>query len=361
MKTVGISTITVILPNTYFQMCMHSRALAINFPNWFYFASALLFSDKSFQDNIYSKSELEASKIGHEEPPSSSAARYIAWILNPVSNSHQDLLADLLVKISKPMSFIRLVSGSHEKKTTSDRKVLKKFKICDKDYNTHSEQYDCQTVALWLKELKSVYVTYWSKTAQSFASSDTKASYDLTMQKNTLFRRIPLGILLGCLNYLDEGVCELLLHYATTDRISQSRTIESSSLEKMKCDIEGKKDIIVHIGEYTKEEAIAGACLVFSLTDTVESMYASSLFKTEEAGVNFICQVKMSIGKYLIKCIERLIQLKIYEDGNQLVVDLCERLNQWRHQGQRVLDIHKVLDDLVDVLSHNLSSFLGDL
>lgn len=343
MKTVGISTITVLLPNTYFQMYMHSRALAINFPNWFYFASALLFSDKSFQDNIFSKCMLEPSRIGYEGPPSA-AARYIAWILNPVSRSHQDLLADFLVKISKPMAFKQF--GSDSLKKTASNKILKKPKVCDKEYHTHPEQYDCQSIALWLKELKSVYMTYWSKTATRSMSCDTKSSCDLSMRQNTLFRRIPLGLLLGYLNSLDEGACELLLHYAATDRISLLRAIETSTSKKMKCDSD----------DYTKEEAVAGACLVFKLTDIVESMSAS-LFETEEAGVNFICQVKMKVGIFLTKCIKRQIQLKIYEDGNQLVIDLCERLTQWMHQGYRVLEIHKDLDDLINVLSHKLSSF----
>lgn len=354
MKTIGMSTISVLPPNTYRLMCMHSRALAINFPNWFYFASALLFSDKSFQDNIYSKFILGASKIDYEEPPSSTAARYIAWILNPVSKSHQDLLADYLVKISKPMAFKQSGSGTREKKTAIDRNILKKLKICNKEYNTHPDQYDCQTIALWLKELKSIYMMYQSKTARSSASCDTKSYREFSMQQNALFRRIPLGILLGSLNYLDVGACELLLHFATTDGIFQSREVESSSLKKMKSNHEGQKEIIELVDDYTREEAIRGVCLVFSLTEIVESM-STSLFETEEAGVNFICQMKMCVGKYLIKCIKKLIQLKIYEDQNQLVVDLCERLNQWTHQGQLVLDIDKDLDDLINVLSHKLS------
>ncbi|XP_062091026.1 uncharacterized protein LOC133797210 [Humulus lupulus] len=317
-------------------------ALAINFPNWFYFASALLFSDKSFQDNIFSKCIMEASKIGYEESHFSAAARYIAWILNPVSKFHQDLLADLLVKISKSMAFKQFGSGLQEKKTGSVRKILKKPKNCNK-YNTYSEQYDCQLVTLWLKEFKSLSVKYW-----------TKSSCDLSMRKNTLFRRIPLGILLGCLNYLDEDVCELLLHYAATDRIPQSRKIETSSLKNMKPDNEECKEIIVRIDNYTKEEAIAGASLVFSITDIVESMSAS-LYETEDAGVDFICLVKMRVGKFLTKCIKRQIQLKIDEDRNQLEMNLCERLKQWIHQGHRVLDINNYVDDLIKVLSNESS------
>lgn len=332
---------------------VHSRALAINFPNWFYFASALLFSEKSFQDNVYSKCMLEAPKIGkaqYEESPSSAAAKYIAWILNPVSKSDHDVLADYLVKISKALASKQFGSGILEKKTAYDRKMLKKPKFCNVEYNSHPKRYDCQTIGLWLEEFRSVYKMYRNKTAQSSESCDTKSSYDHSMQQNSLLRRITLGILLGCLNYIDEDACDLLLHYATTDRVFHSRETKSSSLKKMKRYHEGKKGIIAWIDGYNKEEAVAGACLVFSLTNIVESMSAS-LFETEEAGSDFIFQVKMMVGKYLIKCIKRQIQLNINEDGNLLVMDLCQRLKQWRHQGQRELEIHKELDYLINVLS----------
>lgn len=336
---------------------MHIRALAINFPNWFYFASALLFSKNSFQDNIYPKCISEASNIGnmHNEESPPAAARYIAWILNPLSKSNQDLLTNSLVKISKLLASKQFGSGIYEKKTAYDGKMLKKPKFCDKEYKNDTERYDCQIIALWLKEFKSVYTAYWNKISKSSASCDTKFSCDHSMQQNALFRRITLGILLGRLNYIDEDACELLLHYATTDRVLDSRETKTSSLKKVKCNHEGKKDVIVWIDEYNKEESVAGACLVFNLTDTVESMSAT-LFETEEAGLDFICQVKMKVSKYLVKCIQRQIQLKIDEDGNVLVMDLCQRLKQWRHQGRIVLEIHKELDDLINILSHKLSS-----
>lgn len=355
MKTNGMNT-AILPPNTYFHM--HSRSLAINFPKWFYFASALLFSENSFLDNIYSNCISEASGIGktcYGESPSSAAARYIAWILDPVSKSNQDLLAEYLVKISKALASKQFGSGIRKKKPAYDRKMLKKPEVCNKEYNTHPERYHCETIALWVKEFKSVYAVYRNKTAKSSESCDTKSSCDHTMQQNALFRRITFGILLGHLNYIEEDACDLLLHYATTDRVFQSREIKASSLKKLKCNHAGKKDIFLWIDEYNKEEAVAGACLVFSLTDIVESMSAS-LFETEEAGLNFICQVKMMVGKYLIRCTQRQIQLKIDEDGNLLVMDLCQRLKQWRHQGQGVLEIHKELDDLINVLRQKLSS-----
>ncbi|KAK9275328.1 hypothetical protein L1049_022592 [Liquidambar formosana] len=80
-----------------------SWAMAMNFPDWFLFASVLLFPEKTFQDSFNSKCTLGAvnTEQAHDvKPPSScgSAASYIAWILSPISQSHQDLLGDLLTK-----------------------------------------------------------------------------------------------------------------------------------------------------------------------------------------------------------------------------------------------------------------------
>ncbi|KAF3439602.1 hypothetical protein FNV43_RR17880 [Rhamnella rubrinervis] len=330
-------------------------ALAITFPNWFYYASTLLFSEKSFQDRIHSGCTLGASGIeqAHNEelPCSVSAARYIAWILSPVSKNDQDLLADDLMKISKSWTRKQFSSGTYEKKKASSQKILKKPKFCD-EYDTPTE-YDCQTVALWLKDFKNINMMYWNETAKSSASCDTKASSDLSLQQNALLRRIPLGILLGCSNHMDEYGCELLLQYATSDRIFLSREIKTNSSAHRSLNYKMWKDA-TWTDEFNKTEAVAGARLVFCVTDIVESMSAS-LFEAEEAGVDFILRVKRSTGKYLIRCIRRLIQLKVDEDGNLLVMDLCRRLKQWRHQGQEVLEIQTDLDHVISILSHKVS------
>lgn len=351
----ALTSVSILQPKTYLQM-LHSRALAITFPDWFYFASTLLFSEKSFQDRIHSGCTLGASGIeqAHNEELacSISAARYIAWILSPVSKFHWDLLADNLVKISKSWTSKQFGSGTYEKKKASSRKILKKPKLCD-EYNTTLREYDGQTVALWLKDFKNINMMYWNETVKSSASCDTKASSNLSLQQNALLRRIPLGILLGCSNHIDEDGCELLLQYATSDRIFLSRETKTNSSEQRILNYKVWKDA-TWTDEFNKTEAVAGACLVFRATDIVESMSAS-LFEAEEAGGDFILRVKRRTGKYLIRCIRRLIQLKIDEDGNLLVMDLCRRLKQWRHQGQEVLEIQTDLDDVISILSHKVS------
>ncbi|KAK3210503.1 hypothetical protein Dsin_015209 [Dipteronia sinensis] len=123
------------------------RALAICFPDWFYFAYVLLFSKKSFQENFHSKYTLEAPKIGMQdiEPVTVAAAKYISWILSPMSKSKQDLLVDLLTKISKAWT-IKQVGSGEKHKDAEYRNKPKKPKFHE------NEDYTCQTIGLWLKD-----------------------------------------------------------------------------------------------------------------------------------------------------------------------------------------------------------------
>lgn len=340
---------------TYLQM-LHTRGLAISFPDWFYFASALLFSQDNHQSKITSICTLEVSndrKTHDEELSLISAAKYIAWILSPLSKSHQDLLADNLIKMSKSWRSKQFDPGTHEKKTTSNQKALKKPKYCEED--TPPREYNCKTITLFINEVKYMYSSCSERTRENIYGPHNGKLSNSTQQRNTLFRRIPLGILLGCLEYIDENGCELLLHYAATDRILQSRETSTSCLNHLKWKPEGQKDALMQTDECNVEDAVAGACLLFSLTDIVERMSAS-LFDTEAAGIEFISQLKMKSGKYLTKCVKRLIQLKVDEDDHLLVMDLIRRLKQWRYQGQKDLEVLKDLDDIISILSHKLSS-----
>lgn len=352
----AFTPVSILPPKAYLQM-LHSRALAINFPNWFYFASALLFSENFFQNINHSECTLGASRVGQthdEEPhPSIAAARHIAWILSPVSKHQQDLLADCLVKISESWASKQFGSGTYEKKTASNHKILKKLKFSDKKYDTSGRECGCQTVALWLKEFKNIDMVYWKGSAKSYNSCDTKAFCNLGQQQNTLLRRLPLGILLGCLDQMGKDGCELLLHYATCGRIFQLRETKTSRLDNDRCSDELQKSA-TWTDECNENEAVAGACLVFGLTDMVESMCAS-LFETEEAAEDYMYQVKRRTGGYLIKCIKRHIQLNVDADGNLLVMDLCQRLKKWRHQGKEVLEIQEDVDDIISNLCHILS------
>lgn len=337
---------------------MAGRALAINFPGWFYFASILLFSEKGVQEKFHSKCTLEAPKIGqtHEmEPVSAAAATYIAWILSPNEKSEQELLAEYLNKIAEAWTLKLFGSSKNHKEESCPLKKLKKPKFHEnkEDYTSNNE-YDCQMIGRWLEDVQSIYKLYSAKAVENRASCEARRSHGFNLQRSMLFRQIPLGILVGYSNCIKEEGCELLLHSAATGRIIQIRDANSSGLKHGCRSSLLKEDSLMWPLELSKREAIAGACLVFGLTDIIESMSAS-LAGTEERASDFICQVKLKTGKYLIKCIKRLIQLSIDEDGVEMLMDLSSRLVQWRHQGKDVVQFDKDLNEVINALSNKLS------
>lgn len=336
---------------------MNGRALAINFPGWFYFASILLFSDKGVQEKFHSKCTIGAPKVGqiHEMEALSAAARYIAWILSPNDKSEQGLLVEYLNKIAEAWTLKLFGSSENHKEESWHLKKLKKPKFHEnKEDYTSKNEYDCQMIGLWLEEVQSMYKQYSAKAVENWASCEARRSYGFNLQRSMLFRQIPLGILVGYSNCIEEEGCELLLHSAATGRIIKFRDANSSGLKRGSWTSLSKEDSVMLPLEFSKKEAIAGACLVFGLTDISESMF-TSLAETEERASDFICQMKLKTGKYLIKCVKRLIQLSIDKDGVEMLMDLSSRLVRWRHQGQEVVEFDKDLKEVINVLSNKLS------
>ncbi|XVE54092.1 hypothetical protein DITRI_Ditri03aG0053900 [Diplodiscus trichospermus] len=334
-------------------------ALAVDFPDWFYFASILLFSEKSLQKNSQSQCTSEAPKVGEKQDKellSTSAARYIAWILSPISKSNQGLLVDFLTKISESWALKQFGLAMHNNEAATFKKKLKKPKLHDKreDYAL-AKEYDCQTIGIWLNEIENTYLQYAANaTINSSGSSDSNASNVLSLHQNVLLRRIPLGILIGSPNCITDDGCEVLLHYAATGRIFQPRETMTAGLRLVKQNSE-RQDLNTWMEKCSERDVLAGACLVFSLTDAVDNISAS-LFETEECGLDFIYQVKLKAGKYLLKCSKRLSQLNIDKDGDLMLRDLYSKLRRWRHQGQEILQLEKDIDDVIDDLSQKLSS-----
>ncbi|OAY53916.1 hypothetical protein MANES_03G033600v8 [Manihot esculenta] len=285
-------------------------ALVICFPDWFYFASGLLFSNNCYQNNCQLNCLLEAPNSIMEQP-AVSAASFIAWILSPNSKPHQDLLFEGLTRMSECWS----------------RKQI--------DSDVHENEYGCQVIGLWLNEFHRV-MKYGVESTDKSSNCEAE-SYYFVLQNSMLFRRITLGVLIGCPSYVKEDGFELLLHYAATGRVLHL----TSNNARMK-----------HVDEFNRKEAVAGACLIFSLTDIVERISASS-FENEKSGLDIICQVKLGASKYLIKCMKKLIEPNIFED-NKMLVDLHDRLERWRHQGQEMLELDKDLDDTIKGLSNEL-------
>ncbi|KAG2718177.1 hypothetical protein I3760_03G207800 [Carya illinoinensis] len=335
-----------------------SWALAINFPDWFYFASVLLFTEEHLPEYFHSKFKLVTAKIGEthdmEPPYSAAAARYIGWILSPTSKYHQDMLVPSLTKISDSWMPKQFGSVSRDKDPVCYNEKPKRPNLGENRDHTLTKVRDCQTIGLWLKEFQDIGMWYWNETVNSQVSCEEKSPNGLNFQQNVLFRRIPLGALIGCSNNIDEDGCQMLLHYAATGRILQSVETKCTKLKHAKWSSVEWEESVRWTDKCNKREAVAGACLVFSLTDTVESM-SDLLFDSEESGLQFISRFKLRACKYLINCIKKLIQLTIDEDVVMLM-DLSSRLAKWRHQGQELSQVDRDLDGVINSLSHKLSS-----
>lgn len=333
---------------------LSNRAMVMNFPDWFYFACVLLFSARSFRDSFpstFTLGDVKNQKSLEEGALCSAAARYIAWILDPISKSHQDMLAEYLTKIAGSFTPKQFGSDKHNKAASSYNTKLKKPKVQD-DIKGYLKEYDFQIIQLWLKEFQEVYIRYSNSTVNS--SSEAKAAQAIRLGQNVFFRRISLGILIGCSDQINEDGCELLLHYTATGTIFQSTNTQSVGLRHKRRNSELQEGFIKWIENCNRKEAEKGACLVFHLTDVTENMLAS-LCETEESEVDFICRVKSRAGKYLVKCVRRLLQLKVHEDV-LMKRDLHNRLVRWRQQGKDVLHGYKDLDEVIDAMSNTLSS-----
>ncbi|KAM7512978.1 hypothetical protein LguiB_011853 [Lonicera macranthoides] len=290
-------------------------SMVINFPDWFCYASVLLFSDIFHFKCAF----------GPVETDQSAAARYIAWVLNPINESLQGLLADSLKKISN--SYLLEKFDPNKNSKVIFKKKLKKPK--------EDRQLDgCETIRIWLKDFQEMYIKYYNRI---YEKPNTFNGFGI--KRNVLFRRIPLGIVIGFCEHVDEEGCEVLLHYTATGTIFQSKC--ESTTWAINCN---------------RKEAVEGACIVFNLTDVAERM-ADSIFDSEESGVDFICRIKLRVGKYLIKCLKKLLKLIIDQDDEFVMLrDLHNRLLRWKHQGKDVFMGNKDMDDANYAMRSMLSS-----
>lgn len=219
-------------------------AIAINFPDWFYFAAFLL-SGNSF-GNLHQTSSW-----------------YISWILNPLT---EESLSGMLVKNLSKKSVINL-----------------------------------STIKLWLEK---------------FQDGKTK--------KNVMFRRIILGVLIGCYSSINEDGFELLLHYVATGSTESQHG--------------GLKQVVECV------------CVVFKLTDLAERM-SDSIYESRELAVDFICEIKLRVFKYLIKCVDKLVRFQVDKSNGFLFKDLHRRMLVWRHLGKDVFNGYKDLDNTIRMIA----------
>ncbi|CAN8254136.1 unnamed protein product [Cochlearia groenlandica] len=310
-------------------------ALAINFPEWFYFASAMLFSEGKSLEDIHHKYTLQMADCRQAcdvEGLSVGSATYIAWILNPVSRTIQESLRKSLIRVSETCARKSCGPEAHGSETVTgkrknpDRLGSGKLKASSIVEDLVREFHD-KTTNLLSSELE------YRKMHPSFSSA---------LQSCLLARRVLVGLLIGCPYLLTDEEYEVVMHYAATGKIlpiKKSRIIGSKQAKGC------HKLSTLLANEITKEEAVEGTRLVFNLTDTLESMCVSS-FEAEEDAQEFINQFKLRSRKYLVKCIDRLIQIHCEEDGDTILNDLNIRLLQWRIEGREALQFNEDLENI---------------
>lgn len=305
----------------------------MNFPCWFSFASMMMFCNSK---NItvgslcseYATHDLELTCPAE-------AANFIAWILYPTSESTQLLMVDYLAKISDLWSQEFSSLNKCPQATNADKEA-KKAKLHVKK-RLASQELDSCAVALWLKEYRDMHVKLFREKV-GLSTSNTKG---FSVHQNLMFRRIPLGILLLHPSHLSKEACSLLLHYASTGTVEEFSGIQNPKLGRKRL----KRDSLkLSIGE-----AIAGCRSVFEITDVAESI-SQSMFTEEEAGLNFVCEVKMKTCNYLLQCAKRFVEMEVHEGGVQMRRDLLTRVIRWRHQGKDVFQNNKDLDFVSDAL-----------
>lgn len=336
-------------------MSLPCRAQAINFPVWFYFASLTLLCNKSSHMHCAFGQTHTADQMYNMKPLScrTAAARYIAWILCPINITHQELLVNHLIKLSESWAVNQFSSGVRVEEKAVLRKKLKKPRLSENNANNNfkEEEHNCQSIENWVEDFQNLYRWYCTQ-FMNFPASCEGQSINGSLQQSMMFREIPLGILIGQSSFMEEDVCELLLHYASTGRILEPGKTKRAGLKHTRSYSEGPISALWN-DDCAKEEAIRSARLIFKLTDIVENM-SSSMCETEESELGFVCRLKERTVGYLIKCIKSLIQLEAFEGKSSMLLDLHRRLLQWKQNGQEQFKTPEDLDHVTLELNRQI-------
>ncbi|CAI9100580.1 OLC1v1037709C2 [Oldenlandia corymbosa var. corymbosa] len=322
-------------------------SIAMNFPHWFCFATLLLFYSPNVEGSFqlkYNTGLVESDKLYKEELPySGSAAKFIAWIVNPATDPYQDLFVDYLVEVSalwtsKRSGTVNLGQASRVYKEACNLKSNSLEGI------THV-LFDSHKIWLWLNAFQDKYFRC-SRSASWFASSSAHTNKGEGSWTSRLVRKIPLGILFGYLSSIDQAGCELLLHYATTGTVFQLRKTQVAGLKPQGSSRAWQESLCKWSETCSIEEAISGARVVFDLTDVIQEM-SISLLENEESSREFLRNVKLKVGKFLLKCVNRLLQVDDDEARHHIFGDLHRSLRHWGRQGHDVFQDFKELDDII--------------
>ncbi|XP_038986342.1 uncharacterized protein LOC103709624 isoform X2 [Phoenix dactylifera] len=333
--------------------------MLMDFPAWFYFATALIFHGNDSQDYISSVicGEVKTETVNNEELHQA-ATLYLSWILCPIDEANRRMLFDQIYELSRSWIMKNKKSCSYEQRSCSDihykskLNCSKKLRIpkpndCDKLHVT-AQGDRASSIRLWLKKFDQCCVNYCTQTTNSHIPTEAKLKQDTSMYPNLLSAKIPLGIFITSLSDINEKDCELLLHYAASGEIKQVKEMQ----RKAKGCI-GHDEFTPWSADDATKWALNGACLVFNLLDLIEDM-SVMLFDCEDTRVDFLHQMKGKASRYLLKCVKLLFECECHEFYNGAigvrdnVLDLYRRLVTWRQQGPEGFEGYKAFDDVVD-------------
>ncbi|EOA25168.1 hypothetical protein CARUB_v10018480mg [Capsella rubella] len=319
-------------------------ALAINFPDWFYFASAMLFSEGNSVESIHHR---YTSKVADSKQPcdvedlSIAAATYISWFLNPGSGTVQESLSKSLIRVSEICISKSCGSEAHRSETITGKRK-KPDRLVSGKIKASSILEDL------LREFENQII---NSVSYEFDSRKTHPAFNSGLQNNLLVRRVVVGVLFGSPFSVTDEEYELVLHYAASGKIISFKKSRNTGFKQGKG---FSRTSALLSDEMTKEEAIEGTLLVFKITDTFESICVSS-FEGEEDSEEFINYFKLRSSKYLVKCIDRLLQLYCKEDGDFILSDINIRLVKWTVKGREVPNFNKDLNDIAAKLACKFS------
>ncbi|KAL5698726.1 hypothetical protein ACHQM5_029721 [Ranunculus cassubicifolius] len=285
-------------------------SMLMAFPEWFYFASMLLFSKKGCETDYFVRCTSEQTR--------DAAARYLAYCLSPMSESHSDSMVKYLVQLSDSW-ILKQGSSDTYQSTSSHFKNFKRPRM-----RSNKKENSGQILIAWINEFHQCHTKHWTDIRKSYKFKGGETH-------NLLYRKISLGIFIGC-SKLDDKGSELLLHYASTGETLDTRD--------------------VHLKLKKAENIIAGVCLVFEVCDVVVNMW-SSVFETDEGHLSFIRLLKVKAVGFMVKCITRLL-----EDSCKMssLMDLQKRLEEWSYQGGEVIQGLEPLKDVLGALNSRLHS-----
>ncbi|KAM0933540.1 hypothetical protein DsansV1_C35g0229991 [Dioscorea sansibarensis] len=330
--------------------------ILMDFPVWFYYATALMFCQKDSLDSVPSKgmhADAAGSKELHE-----AAVLFISWVLCPLNQVHFDMLVSLLNDMSRLWTFNYLANSGYEQRPSSDShnktsrgKRLRISKVSTYEKSHTTQPHDSSLIGLWLTEFKSHCSRFYS------IFSEGKPRQSSRQEPNLLLRKVPLGILISCPSDLDERGSELVLHFASTGEILNQEGRQKNS----NCHHSYDNYALCYGGIYGNW-ALDGVCLVLDLMDMMEDI-SVFLFHCEETRFDFVGHVKGNASSYLLHCVKVLLDLQFElfqsdeSQGGDTLLDLYKRLMHWKDQFKKPFEGLRLLDAFLDNFARRFRFF----